>query len=60
MSKNFVDANYRFIAAYQEVNARIIQRQQIPAEAADLTLPLSRQAIVVDHAPIPAITCSGR
>lgn len=24
----FVDANYRFIAAYQEVNARIVQRQQ--------------------------------
>jgi hypothetical protein len=24
----FVDANYRFIAAYQEVNARIAQRQQ--------------------------------
>lgn len=27
-SKLFVDANYRFIAAYQEVNARIVQRQQ--------------------------------
>ncbi|MCE1240469.1 MAG: hypothetical protein LWW83_11155 [Azonexaceae bacterium] len=26
--KVFVDANYRFIAAYQEVNARIAQRQQ--------------------------------
>ena len=24
----FVDANYRFIAAYQEVNARIVQRHQ--------------------------------
>ncbi|MDH4608585.1 hypothetical protein [Pseudomonas sp. BN102] len=28
MSKLVVDANYRFIAAYQEVNARISQRQQ--------------------------------
>lgn len=26
--KTFVDANYRFIAAYQEVNSRIVQRQQ--------------------------------
>ena len=26
--KNYVDPNYRFIAAYQEVNARITQRQQ--------------------------------
>lgn len=28
MSEKGVDANYRFIAAYQEVNARIVQRQQ--------------------------------
>lgn len=28
MSKTYVDANYRFIAASQEVNARIAQRQQ--------------------------------
>lgn len=28
MSEKAVDANYRFIAAYQEVNARIVQRQQ--------------------------------
>lgn len=29
-AKDFVrvDANYRFIAAYQEVNARVAQRQQ--------------------------------
>lgn len=27
MAKSYVDANYRFIAAYQEVNARIAQRQ---------------------------------
>ncbi|MDD3352640.1 hypothetical protein [Zoogloea sp.] len=26
--KSWVDANYRFIAAYQEINARIAQRQQ--------------------------------
>ncbi|GAB4058217.1 hypothetical protein [Uliginosibacterium sediminicola] len=29
MSQHIVDANYRFIAAYQEVNARITQRQQV-------------------------------
>jgi len=28
MSEKPVDANYRFIAAYQEVNARIVQRHQ--------------------------------
>ncbi|RIX49753.1 MAG: hypothetical protein D3M94_01850 [Rhodocyclales bacterium GT-UBC] len=28
MSEKGVDANYRFIAAYQEVNARIVQRHQ--------------------------------
>lgn len=28
MSEKGVDANYRFIAAYQEVNSRIMQRQQ--------------------------------
>jgi hypothetical protein len=28
MSEKSVDANYRFIAAYQEVNARIVQRHQ--------------------------------
>jgi len=28
MSEKGVDANYRFIADYQEVNARIVQRQQ--------------------------------
>ena len=28
MSKHSVDANYRYIAAYQEVNARVVQRQQ--------------------------------
>lgn len=39
-SKSFVDANYRFIAAYQEVNARIAQRQQALALYVSLTVSL--------------------
>lgn len=35
-----VDANYRFIAAYQEVNARIAQRQQAMALYVTLTVSL--------------------
>jgi len=38
--KTFVDANYRFIAAYQEVNARIVQRQQSLALFVTLTATL--------------------
>lgn len=38
--KTFVDANYRFIAAYQEVNARIVQRQQALALFVTLTATL--------------------
>lgn len=38
--KTFVDANYRFIAAYQEVNARIVQRQQSLALFVTLTASL--------------------
>ena len=38
--KVFVDANYRFIAAYQEVNARIAQRQQALALYVTLTVSL--------------------
>lgn len=38
--KTFVDANYRFIAAYQEVNARIVQRQQSLALYVTLTASL--------------------
>jgi len=38
--KSIVDANYRFIAAYQEVNARINQRQQALALYATLTVSL--------------------
>ncbi len=40
MSKSIVDANYRFIAAYQEVNARITQRQQALALYVTLTVSL--------------------
>lgn len=38
--KSHVDANYRFIAAYQEVNARIAQRQQALALYVTLTVGL--------------------
>ena len=40
MSGSSVDANYRFIAAYQEVNARIVQRQQALALYVTLTVSL--------------------
>lgn len=40
MSKHIVDANYRFIAASQEVNARITQRQQALALYVTLTVSL--------------------
>lgn len=39
-SKQIVDANYRFIAAYQEINARIAQRQQALALFVTLTVSL--------------------
>jgi hypothetical protein len=45
----FVDANYRFIAAYQEVNARIVQRQQ--ALALYVTLVVSLLAALVALRP---------
>jgi hypothetical protein len=41
----YVDANYRFIGAYQEVNARIAQRQQ--ALALYITLVVSMLAALV-------------
>ncbi len=44
-TKYIVDANYRFIAAYQEVNARINQRQQ--ALALYVTLVVSLLAALV-------------
>jgi len=47
--KSFVDANYRFIAAYQEVNARIAQRQQ--ALALYVTLVVSLLAALVALKP---------
>ena len=51
MSKSFVDANYRFMAAYQEVNARIVQRQQ--ALALYVTLVVSLLAALVALRPAP-------
>lgn len=47
--KSIVDANYRFIAAYQEVNARIAQRQQ--ALALYVTLIVSLLAALVALKP---------
>ncbi|HWV15555.1 MAG TPA: hypothetical protein VN030_08980 [Cellvibrio sp.] len=47
--KYIVDANYRFIAAYQEVNARIGQRQQ--ALALYVTLVVSLLAALVALKP---------
>ncbi len=47
--KSWVDANYRFIAAYQEVNARIAQRQQ--ALALYVTLVVSILAALVALKP---------
>jgi len=58
MAKSHVDANYRFIAASQEVNARIQQRQQ--ALALYVTLVVSLLAALValkpgeGRSPIPA------
>jgi hypothetical protein len=49
MPQPFVDANYRFIAAYQEVNARIVQRQQ--ALALYVTLVVSLLAALVALRP---------
>ncbi|WP_039916361.1 hypothetical protein [Cellvibrio mixtus] len=48
-TKYVVDANYRFIAAYQEVNARINQRQQ--ALALYVTLVVSLLAALVALKP---------
>lgn len=39
-NKYIVDANYRFIAAYQKVNTRIAQRQQALSLYATLVLSL--------------------
>lgn len=49
MTKYIVDANYRFIAAYQEVNARINQRQQ--ALTLYVTLVVSLLAALVALKP---------
>ena len=45
MSNSSVDANYRFIAAYQELNARVAQRQQ--ALTLYVTLAVSLLAALV-------------
>lgn len=39
-TKQIVDANYRFIAAYQEINVRIAQRQQALAIYVTMTVSL--------------------
>jgi hypothetical protein len=46
---SYVDANYRFVAAYQEINARIAQRQQ--ALALYVTLIVSLLAALVALKP---------
>ena len=50
MSDKGVDANYRFIAAYQEVNARIVQRHQ----ALTLYVTLSASLIAAAFALHPS------
>jgi hypothetical protein len=54
MSKNIVDANYRFISASQEVNARITQRQQ--ALTLYVTLTVSLLAALVALKPSGAVS----
>ncbi len=49
MPSSIVDANYRFIASYQEINARVAQRQQ--ALALYVTLVLSLLAALVALRP---------
>ncbi len=51
MTRPAVDANYRFIAASQEVNARIVQRQQ--ALTIYVTLVVSLLAALVALRPLP-------
>ncbi|MES2935687.1 MAG: hypothetical protein V4805_19620, partial [Pseudomonadota bacterium] len=48
-SRSYVDANYRFIAAYQEVNTRIAQRHQ--SLALYVTLIVSLLAALVALKP---------
>ncbi|MEO3713210.1 hypothetical protein [Roseateles flavus] len=51
MSKSYVDANYRFIAAYQEVNARVTQRQQVLALYVSLVVSLLAALVALRPAP---------
>jgi hypothetical protein len=50
-AKTHVDANYRFIAAYQEVNARIVQRQQSLALFVTLTATLLAGLLALHPGP---------
>lgn len=50
--QSYVDANYRFIAAHQEINARIAQRQQ--ALTLYVTLVVSLLAALVALKPVDA------
>jgi hypothetical protein len=50
-SKHLVDANYRFIAAYQEVNARINQRQQALALYVSLVVSLLAALVALKPGP---------
>lgn len=53
MLKNtFVDANYRFIAAYQEVNARIAQRQHALVLYVTLVVSLLASLVALKSAQI--------
>jgi len=47
----YVDANYRYIAAYQEVNARIAQRQQALMLYTTLVVSLLAALVALQSAP---------
>jgi hypothetical protein len=47
---SIVDANYRFVAASQEANARIVQRQQALALYVTITLSLIAAMVALSHA----------
>lgn len=53
MPTPIVDANYRFIAAYQEVNTRVTQRQQ--ALASYVSIVVSLLAALVALRPSTAV-----
>jgi hypothetical protein len=47
MPSHIVDANYRFVAAYNEVNARIAQRQQALALYVSIVIGLLAATVAV-------------